>query len=55
LRILSSGSGREALWGFDFAEAVSGVPSNSAAHSSAEMTRPLHDPNKSAQGVIKGR
>src|SRR5436853_6808679 len=54
-RILSSGSGSGARWCFDFAEAASGVQSNSAAQSSTQKTRPLHDPNNSEQGVTKDR
>jgi hypothetical protein len=52
---LSSGSGRGARWGFDFAEAIGGAQSNSAAQSSTQATRPLGDLNNAEQGVIKDR
>ena len=54
-RILSSGSGRGARWGFDFAEAEGGIQNNSVAQSNSQATRPLHNPSNPEQGVIKDR
>ena len=54
MRILSSGSGRGARGGFDFAEATSGAQSNSAAQRRTQTLRPPQDPNNPARGVIKG-
>jgi hypothetical protein len=52
---LSSGSGRGAWRGFDFAESAGEGQSSNTAHSSIQTDRLLHNPKNSEQGVFEDR